>query len=137
MECANVYEHLEATPKLAATCFGTCRMAPATVMMFQARACAGGAPGGRRTSESGTLASGLAALAQPFKLRLSRRSGSGPTLRDYSGNVVLIEPLASVGAIEDFLWPRVHRTSADVAEEAAAAERRAQVVLPSGRRVLR
>ena len=96
-----------------------------------------GETGGRRSNEAGTLASGLAALAQPFKLRLSRRSGSGPTLRDYSGNVVLIEPLASVGAIEDFLWPRVHRTSADVAEEAAAAERRAQVVLPPDRRVLR
>lgn len=78
---------------------------------------------GARFTESGTLASGLAALAQPFKLRLARRSGSGPTLRDYSGKLVLIEPLASIAAIEDFLWPRVHRTSADIAEE----QRRSQV----------
>ncbi|KAF2322732.1 hypothetical protein GH714_029798 [Hevea brasiliensis] len=31
------------------------------------------------------------------------------SLRDYSSNVVLIDPLASLAAVEDFLWPRVQR----------------------------
>ncbi|OIT38960.1 PREDICTED: E3 ubiquitin-protein ligase UPL3 [Nicotiana attenuata] len=54
------------------------------------------------------LSSGLSALSQPFKLRLCRAQGD-KTLRDYSSNVVLIDPLASLAAIEDFLWPRVQR----------------------------
>ncbi|KAL8540084.1 hypothetical protein ACS0TY_001609 [Phlomoides rotata] len=55
------------------------------------------------------LPSGLGALSQPFKLRLCRASGE-KSLRDYSSNVVLIDPLASLAAVEDFLWPRVQRS---------------------------
>jgi hypothetical protein len=33
---------------------------------------------------------------------------------------VLIEPLASMAAVEDFLWPRVQRTAEDAGKEAAA-----------------
>ncbi|KAL6629350.1 hypothetical protein ACP70R_029115 [Stipagrostis hirtigluma subsp. patula] len=55
------------------------------------------------------LTSGLGALAQPFKLRLSRAQGE-KSLRDYSSNIVLIDPFASLAAVEEFLWPRVQRS---------------------------
>ncbi|CAH9125922.1 unnamed protein product [Cuscuta epithymum] len=62
----------------------------------------------RTLSGSARLSSGLGALAQPFKLRLCRAHGD-KTLRDYSSNIVLIDPLASLAAVEDFLWPRIQR----------------------------
>ncbi|AQK61305.1 ATP binding microtubule motor family protein [Zea mays] len=55
------------------------------------------------------LTSGLSALAQPFKLRLSPAQGEKP-LRDYSSNIVLINPFASLAAVEGFLWPRVQHS---------------------------
>ncbi|KAL0454085.1 UNVERIFIED_CONTAM: E3 ubiquitin-protein ligase UPL3 [Sesamum latifolium] len=55
------------------------------------------------------LSSGLSALCQPLKLRLCRAQGE-KSLRDYSSNVVLIDPLESLAAVEDFLWPRVQRS---------------------------
>ncbi|XP_061372413.1 E3 ubiquitin-protein ligase UPL3-like [Gastrolobium bilobum] len=62
----------------------------------------------RSSSGSARLSSGLGALSQPFKLRLCRAQGE-KSLRDYSSNVVLIDPLASLAAIEEFLWPRIQR----------------------------
>ncbi|KAK6916719.1 HECT domain [Dillenia turbinata] len=62
----------------------------------------------RSATGSARLPSGLSALLQPFKLRLCRAQGE-KSLRDYSSNVVLIDPLASLAAVEDFLWPRVQR----------------------------
>ncbi|KAF3796452.1 E3 ubiquitin-protein ligase [Nymphaea thermarum] len=62
----------------------------------------------RSSSGSARLSSGLSALSQPFKLRLCRAQGD-KTLRDYSSNIVLIDPLASLAAVEEFLWPRVQR----------------------------
>ncbi|KAF5752015.1 E3 ubiquitin-protein ligase UPL3-like [Tripterygium wilfordii] len=62
----------------------------------------------RSSTGSARLSSGLSALSQPFKLRLCRAQGE-KSLRDYSSNVVLIDPLASLAAVEDFLWPRVQR----------------------------
>ncbi|KAK9164539.1 hypothetical protein Syun_005441 [Stephania yunnanensis] len=62
----------------------------------------------RSASGGARLSSGLSALAQPFKLRLCRGQGD-KSLRDYSSNIVLIDPLASLAAIEEFLWPRVQR----------------------------
>lgn len=62
----------------------------------------------RSTGGGLSVSAGLSALAQPFKLRLSR-ANSDKVLRDYSSNVVLIEPLATLAAVEDFLWPRVKR----------------------------
>lgn len=62
----------------------------------------------RTSSGASRLSSGLSALSQPFKLRLCRAQGE-KSLRDYSSNVVLIDPLASLAAVEDFLWPRVQR----------------------------
>ncbi|GBG69914.1 hypothetical protein CBR_g4741 [Chara braunii] len=56
----------------------------------------------------GSVTAGLNALTQPFKLRLCRASHD-KVLRDYSSNIVLIEPLATLAAVEDFLWQRVKR----------------------------
>ncbi|KAL8109769.1 hypothetical protein AgCh_025745 [Apium graveolens] len=72
----------------------------------------------RSSSGSVRLSSGLSALAQPFKLRLCRSQGE-KSLRDYSSNVVLIDPLATLAAIEDFLWPRVQR--ADSVQKSTAS----------------
>ncbi|XP_076894958.1 E3 ubiquitin-protein ligase UPL3-like [Bidens hawaiensis] len=63
----------------------------------------------RSSTGNARLSSGLGALSQPFKLRLCRAHGD-KSLRDYSSNVVLIDPLASLAAVEDFLWPRVQRS---------------------------
>ncbi|CAJ2679506.1 unnamed protein product [Trifolium pratense] len=60
-------------------------------------------------SSSGSTRLGLSALSQPFKLRLCRAQGE-KSLKDYSNNVVLIDPLASLAAIEEFLWPRIQRS---------------------------
>ncbi|XP_027357082.1 E3 ubiquitin-protein ligase UPL3-like isoform X2 [Abrus precatorius] len=62
----------------------------------------------RSSSGSACLSSGLSALSQPFKLRLCRAQGE-KSLRDYSSNVVLIDPLASFAAVEEFLWARIQR----------------------------
>ncbi|XP_058090942.1 E3 ubiquitin-protein ligase UPL3-like isoform X2 [Magnolia sinica] len=62
----------------------------------------------RSSCGNARLSSGLSALSQPFKLRLCRAQGE-KSLRDYSSNVVLIDPLASLAAVEEFLWPRVQR----------------------------
>ncbi|KAH9622519.1 hypothetical protein KSS87_008684 [Heliosperma pusillum] len=62
----------------------------------------------RSSGGSSRLSSGLSALSQPFKLRLCRAQGE-KSLRDYSNTIVLIDPLASLAAVEDFLWPRVQR----------------------------
>ncbi|KAK8567964.1 hypothetical protein V6N13_105907 [Hibiscus sabdariffa] len=63
-----------------------------------------------RSSGGGArLSSGLSALSQPFKLRLCRAQGE-KSLRDYSSNIVLIDPLASLAAVEEFLWPRIQRS---------------------------
>lgn len=59
-------------------------------------------------SEGSSLAQGLSALTQPLKLRLQRRPGES-SLKDYSSNVVLIEPLATMAAVEDFLYMRVQQ----------------------------
>ncbi|QCE16910.1 E3 ubiquitin-protein ligase TRIP12 [Vigna unguiculata] len=63
----------------------------------------------RSSSGSARLSSGLSALSQPIKLRLCRAQGE-KSLKDYSSNVVLIDPLASLAAIEEFLWTRVQRS---------------------------
>lgn len=66
---------------------------------------------------SGDLTAGLKLLAQPLKLRLVRDSEDA-SLTDYSGNVVLIEPLATINAVEDFLWNKVHPGHAAAASAA-------------------
>ena len=63
----------------------------------------------RSGTGNASVASGLSALAHPFKLRLCRVPGERG-LRDYSSNIVLIDPLATLSSIEDFLWPRVQRS---------------------------
>ncbi|KAG2397980.1 E3 ubiquitin-protein [Vigna angularis] len=63
----------------------------------------------RSSSGSTRLSSGLSALSHPFKLRLCRAQGE-KSLKDYSSNVVLVDPLASLAAIEEFLWSRIQRS---------------------------
>ncbi|WOL09703.1 E3 ubiquitin-protein ligase [Canna indica] len=55
------------------------------------------------------LSSGLSALSQPIKLRFCRASGE-KSLPDYSSNIVLINPMATLAHVEDFIWPRVQRS---------------------------
>ncbi|KAK4405347.1 E3 ubiquitin-protein ligase UPL3 [Sesamum angolense] len=63
----------------------------------------------RSSGGNSRLSSGLKFLCQPFKLRLCRAQGE-KSLRDYSSYVVLIDPIESLAAVEDFLWPRVQRS---------------------------
>lgn len=64
-------------------------------------------------ASSASISSGLRQMTQPFKLRLRKASsetGVG-SLRDYSHHVVLIEPLATMASVQEFLWPRVQDSS--------------------------
>ncbi|XP_011092986.1 E3 ubiquitin-protein ligase UPL3 isoform X1 [Sesamum indicum] len=63
----------------------------------------------RSSGGNARLSSGLSALCQSFKLRLCRAQGE-KSLRDYSSNVVLIDPLESLAAVEEFLWPMVQQS---------------------------
>ncbi|GIL61901.1 hypothetical protein Vafri_16276, partial [Volvox africanus] len=76
----------------------------------------GGSAGSASAMNPGSLSSGLSLLTHPFKLRLCRH-GSDNSLRDYSSNIVLIEPLATMMAIEEFLYPRVYRGSSAAAQQ--------------------
>uniref|UniRef100_M1AVA9 HECT-type E3 ubiquitin transferase n=1 Tax=Solanum tuberosum TaxID=4113 RepID=M1AVA9_SOLTU len=82
----------------------------------------------RSSTGNARLSSGLSVLSQPFKLRLCRAQGE-KTLRDYSSNVLLIDPLASLVAIEEFLWVRVERPEA---EQKASAGNSGSGTIPAG-----
>jgi hypothetical protein len=56
-----------------------------------------------------TIAS-LRLLTQPLKIRL-KREGPGEDLRDYSENIILVDPLVSLKKIEKFLLTRILRCS--------------------------
>lgn len=73
-----------------------------------------------RGGELGGLSFGLASLGMPLKLRLSRAPWES-TLRDYGTNTVLIEPLATFTAVEDFLYSRVDGAPQEVLAAANAA----------------
>ncbi|KAI0557979.1 hypothetical protein FGB62_245g00 [Gracilaria domingensis] len=65
-----------------------------------------------------SVTSGLRQLTQPFKVRLNRAAPAsrGESLRDYSNHNVLIEPLAIMASVHEFLCPRVRevgRSSTD------------------------
>ncbi|KAG0597138.1 hypothetical protein M758_UG314500 [Ceratodon purpureus] len=89
----------------------------------------------RSSSGSASIVAGLSALTQPFKLRLCRATGD-KMLRDYSTNIVLIEPLATLVAVEDFLWPRVKRQEAAAAGGASTSEASASIRVPGVERQL-
>jgi E3 ubiquitin-protein ligase TRIP12 len=84
----------------------------------------------RSSSGSHSIAAGLSALTQPFKLRLCRASGE-KSLRDYSTNIVLIEPLATLIAVEDFLWPRVKRHDPSSVATTSTSEPSAPIAVPT------
>lgn len=52
-------------------------------------------------------ASGLKYLTQPIKLKLQKAADADASVKDYSENVVLIEPLATVNAVQEFLAPKI------------------------------
>eukprot|EP00039_Didymoeca_costata_P031574 m.35423 g.35423 ORF g.35423 m.35423 type:complete len:1678 (-) comp8883_c0_seq1:1451-6484(-) len=58
----------------------------------------------------------LGALSRPMKLELARDASSS-NLKELPTSVVLIEPLASIQAIEDFLWPRVKMTKTELKQK--------------------
>eukprot|EP00735_Rhodelphis_limneticus_P000374 TRINITY_DN1060_c0_g1::TRINITY_DN1060_c0_g1_i1::g.30034::m.30034 TRINITY_DN1060_c0_g1::TRINITY_DN1060_c0_g1_i1::g.30034 ORF type:complete len:1894 (+),score=487.47,sp/Q6WWW4/UPL3_ARATH/36.71/3e-119,sp/Q6WWW4/UPL3_ARATH/32.33/2e-102,HECT/PF00632.20/1.8e-75,HEAT_2/PF13646.1/4.1e+02,HEAT_2/PF13646.1/0.12,HEAT_2/PF13646.1/6.4,HEAT_2/PF13646.1/1.9e+03,Neurochondrin/PF05536.6/1.9e+03,Neurochondrin/PF05536.6/4.9e-06,Arm/PF00514.18/1.2e+02,Arm/PF00514.18/22,Arm/PF00514.18/1.1e+03,Arm/PF00514.18/8.5e+02, len=77
---------------------------------------------------SSSIVNALRMLTQPFKLRLQRdqsvpsaQLASSSSLRDYSSNIVLVEPLATVGAITDFLREKVKPEGGSKARGATAA----------------
>eukprot|EP00891_Asterochloris_glomerata_P005589 jgi/Astpho2/5589/e_gw1.00079.2.1_t len=78
----------------------------------------------RSIGDGSSLGNGLAALSQPFKLRLAAASHE-KQLVDYSVNVVLIDTMASLSAVEDFLYGKVYRSAA-AAEQALVADRSPQ-----------
>lgn len=95
---------------------------------------AGSAGSAASALNPGSLSSGLSLLTHPFKLRLCRHTSDG-SLRDYSTNIVLIEPLATMSAIEEFLWPRVYRgtvANATAAQQQQATGPAATAQAPSG-----
>ncbi|KAG9147473.1 hypothetical protein Leryth_007279 [Lithospermum erythrorhizon] len=73
----------------------------------------------RSSTGNARFSSDLSALSQPIKLRLCRAHGE-KSLRDYSSNIVLIDPLASLAAVEDFLFPRVQRSDSHPKDAASA-----------------
>ena len=56
--------------------------------------------------------SGIKYLTRPFRLRLQRAEGE-ESVADFSSNSIGIEPLASIRAIEDFLWDKIRPTNVD------------------------
>lgn len=52
------------------------------------------------------ILAGLSTLSQPVKLRFCRAEGE-TSLQDYSSNMILIDSLANLAAVEEFLWPRI------------------------------
>ena len=82
----------------------------------------GATPSASRNAGSANGAGdGLSVLARPFKLRLSRSAENREGLRDYNSNIILVEPLATLHAIEDFLYPRVHKPGGAAATPDAGA----------------
>lgn len=69
--------------------------------------------------------SGLRQLTQPFKLRLKRASSEegGEHLRDYSNHIVLIEPLATMASVQEFLWPRVRAVGRPSSDRGTGSQR--------------
>ena len=63
----------------------------------------------RRGRDNSADDANLVGLIRPFKIRFKLAVNSTDGLSDYSNNVVLVEPFATLSAIEDFLYPRVHK----------------------------
>lgn len=76
-------------------------------MIEQAILCEGGRT---MSAEASQLTQGIAALSQPFRLNLARAPHE-KELSDYGSNTVLIEPLATMAAVEDFLYPKLRHTN--------------------------
>ncbi|EKX34155.1 hypothetical protein GUITHDRAFT_90563 [Guillardia theta CCMP2712] len=68
---------------------------------------------------TGDITAGIKLLAQPLKIRLVRDAGESG-IADYGNNVVLIEPLATIKAVHDFLWPKVSQGSEEAEHSSPA-----------------
>lgn len=81
------------------------------------------------SNSSSSVSSGLRQLTQPFKLRLKKASTEegGGGLRDYAHHVVLIEPLAIMASVQDFLWPRVKESDCTAGGSSSGPSRRRTV----------
>ncbi|KNC84223.1 hypothetical protein SARC_03555 [Sphaeroforma arctica JP610] len=65
----------------------------------------------------------LKVLTQPVKIKLERAAGQSAKLRELK-KVVAVEPMASMSAIEDFLWPEVRpKDTITGASESSASNR--------------
>lgn len=78
--------------------------------------------GQQRSMDGGTVQFGIGLLSHPIKLRLSR-AAQEKELKDYGTNVVLIEPLATITAVDDFLFKRVEMPLSQTRPLASAASR--------------
>ena len=65
----------------------------------------------------------LHTLTQPIKLRLQRCEGDdGKGVKEHSPAIILIEPLATLRAVDSFLWPRVQIPNESKSSEGTPAE---------------
>ena len=79
----------------------------------------------RRGRDNSADDANIAGLVRPFKVRFKRESNGAQGLADYSNNIVLVEPFATLSAIEDFLYPRVNKP-------AVAPRRSSRLYPPAG-----
>ena len=63
----------------------------------------------RRGRDNSADDANLVGLVRPFKIRFKLAADSTDGLSNHSNNVMLVEPFATLSAIEDFLYPRVHK----------------------------
>lgn len=87
--------------------------------------------GGAMGSSGGDSMASMKALTQPFQLRLERMDGD-TTVREHSTSPVMIEALATVLAIEDFLAPKVMPSHTSSVQSAARLDLDDDFALPQG-----
>ena len=70
-------------------------------------------------------------IFQPLRLRFVRK-GDAKALREYP-NPVVIDPLASINAVHDFLWPRVRQSARELAASSSSTGSSGKAPAGSGR----
>lgn len=73
----------------------------------------------------GGRSSGLSVLSQACNIRLCRAKGD-ESLIDYSSYILVFNPLATLAAVEEFLWPRVQQSETGIVPTGGARELLAQ-----------
>ncbi|XP_074339779.1 E3 ubiquitin-protein ligase UPL3-like [Apium graveolens] len=90
--------------------------------------------GGRSYNGYGHLSSGLSVLSRKCNLCLCR-ANEDESLIDYSSHVLVFNPLATLAAVEEFLWPRVQQDEF-IHHSASAKTSETGTVPPSARMLL-